>query len=573
MDPYARAQQEILPAFDSSAKALEAALMGQAGYEIGRVRNREAWQKDVLGPFEGQARSTFEGQSNAVRALGDALTSATRSLGYGLAHEVGGKMGGIQAPGAAVSAHGGAQGVTGEGAAGAISGLSSADVTMLNSLGGAYGDFAAGMPRIAGLAGDAAARDIAQAAANQYATEMAQLGTQRQAALIEAQRYYEEQDYERAQDAAKLAADAEQLAYDRNQDRQNMAYKWATLDVRQKTALLSDKRTSQRIFLEQKRLGLTAQNQTFNQWAKQQQLAISRQNAATSAGNLDLAAIRAGKPIIKGSPSTGIGIYDSMTGQQIGGYPGKGKPPKPLGTPQQLAKWRANARAMTAAGINNGDNLEAIIDVLLKDTDAGPMAVWGPVVASKFGLTPDLPNNLRKYPPIRIVQLAAKLGFQYEWESNLRSQKPTKRDVIAATNFLAQQWTRLFPKVPAARGGAQGQAALPESNILPASFKVTHRTSGAEQYGATDWMRPAGTVFGAPVGGTIYNIHGTPGSRGDGIYGYIAYLKGDNGVTYFMTHFDNVYVRNGQRVQRGTPIGTVAPYGKASHIHVGSSAV
>lgn len=587
MDPYARAAAEILPGYSRSAQALQQALMGQAGYEIGRVRNRQAWQQGILSPFEQSARDIGSAQSSAVSGLGEALQAAQRQLGYGLQGDIGQKLADIQAPGASQAALAGVQGQTGEGAAGAIGGLSAAEAEALNAIGNAYGGAAAALPGIAGLAGDAAARDIARTAANQYAVETAQREAQLQRDLLEGQRYWSEFDYRRQQDAAQaqaaaleFAAEREQTAYDRQQDQQNMAYKWATLGVREKSALLADRRTAQRIFLEQKRIGLTAQNQTFNQWYKQQSLGLRAQSNAISQGYLGLAYDKAGRPIIRGAPSTGVGIYDPETGQQIGGYPGtgsqgKGKP-KPLGTPRQLAQWRAYARATVAGALEQGDGLADVIGALESDTDAGPMAVWGPVVAARFGLTRNLPNNLKKYPPIRILQLARKLGMPIEFAND---QAPSKQQVAQAIGWLGEQWRKLYPKAPAASSGApRGTAnvapnAVQASNILPASFKVTHRTTGAEQYGATDWFRPAGTVFGAPVGGTIYNIHGTPGSRGNGIYGYIAYLKGDNGVTYFLTHFDKVFVRDGQRVQRGTPIGTVAPYGNASHIHIGSSAV
>jgi murein DD-endopeptidase MepM/ murein hydrolase activator NlpD len=74
-------------------------------------------------------------------------------------------------------------------------------------------------------------------------------------------------------DLAKAKADARKEAADAAKDADMSAYRWASLDLRQKAAILSDKRAAQRIFQAQKRLGLTARNQSFNQWAKKQTLA------------------------------------------------------------------------------------------------------------------------------------------------------------------------------------------------------------------------------------------------------------------------------------------------------------
>lgn len=110
--------------------------------------------------------------------------------------------------------------------------------------------------------------------------------------------------------------------------------------------------------------------------------------------------------------------------------------------------------------------------------------------------------------------------------------------------------------------------AVPDTNRIPTSFTTTHDTDGLPGWGALDWFRPAGTIVGAPASGTIERTGGSAGSRGTGIYGRNAYLKTDSGQRIFMTHFSDLFVRGRQRVEAGQPLGRVAPYGNASHIHV-----
>lgn len=109
---------------------------------------------------------------------------------------------------------------------------------------------------------------------------------------------------------------------------------------------------------------------------------------------------------------------------------------------------------------------------------------------------------------------------------------------------------------------------VPSANLLPAEFTTTHDTDGLPGWGALDWMRPAGTIVGSPVGGTVERTGGSTGTRGAGVYGRNVYLKTDSGQRLFLTHFSDIFVRDRQRVQAGDPLGRVAPYGNASHIHI-----
>lgn len=115
-----------------------------------------------------------------------------------------------------------------------------------------------------------------------------------------------------------------------------------------------------------------------------------------------------------------------------------------------------------------------------------------------------------------------------------------------------------------------GLVSVPETNRMPSSFTTTHKTDGLPGWGALDWFRPAGTIVGLPVGGTVERLSGSAGSSGDKVYGRSLYVRTDEGQRLFLTHFSDLFVRVGQRLGPGDPIGRVAPYGRASHIHVAS---
>lgn len=108
-------------------------------------------------------------------------------------------------------------------------------------------------------------------------------------------------------------------------------------------------------------------------------------------------------------------------------------------------------------------------------------------------------------------------------------------------------------------------------SVLPRTIKTTHPTRGLPGYPAYDWFREAGTVVGAPASGKISRVSGDDpaNAKTPGIYGRSVYLETDEGGRAFLTHFDKLDVTENQRVERGTPLGTVADYGSADHIHYG----
>lgn len=113
---------------------------------------------------------------------------------------------------------------------------------------------------------------------------------------------------------------------------------------------------------------------------------------------------------------------------------------------------------------------------------------------------------------------------------------------------------------------------------LPEHFTPTHQTGGLAGYPAVDVFCHGGTVALAPANGLIYRLSGhpvTPTTKPGGPYGLSCYLKRADGGVYFLTHFATLYVKQGQTVKKGQPLGTVADYTRAtggvtpSHIHEG----
>jgi biotin carboxyl carrier protein len=111
---------------------------------------------------------------------------------------------------------------------------------------------------------------------------------------------------------------------------------------------------------------------------------------------------------------------------------------------------------------------------------------------------------------------------------------------------------------------------VPAKNTLPTQFTTTHNTDGLPGYGAFDWFRPAGTIVGSPFSGVVTRgKHGRGGTTGT-IFGYSFNLKSDTGQELFLTHFSDIFVRPGQHVKYGQPLGRVSAWsGGQTHIHIG----
>jgi murein DD-endopeptidase MepM/ murein hydrolase activator NlpD len=144
---------------------------------------------------------------------------------------------------------------------------------------------------------------------------------------------------------------------------------------------------------------------------------------------------------------------------------------------------------------------------------------------------------------------------------------------------------------PVPFGGAPSGGPAPKvgtvkmGDPVPARFQTSvgglHATEGLPGFPAHDFMAPAGSPVVAPVTGTVVKLSGHDPSNGPtegphGPFGWSAYIQGQNGRTYYMTHLGSRDVKVGETVRAGTPIGTVGNYAKwtgtPDHIHMGVSA-
>ncbi len=130
------------------------------------------------------------------------------------------------------------------------------------------------------------------------------------------------------------------------------------------------------------------------------------------------------------------------------------------------------------------------------------------------------------------------------------------------------------PPVTVAEGVVVGPTglAIPVAGIRPEQLVDTYtqaRAGGARSHDAIDIMAPLGTQVIAAAPGKVEKLFFSQGGGG-----ITAYVRSDDGRwTYYYAHL-NAYapgLREGQRVERGTPIGTVGATGNANpagpHLH------
>jgi murein DD-endopeptidase MepM/ murein hydrolase activator NlpD len=130
------------------------------------------------------------------------------------------------------------------------------------------------------------------------------------------------------------------------------------------------------------------------------------------------------------------------------------------------------------------------------------------------------------------------------------------------------------PPVTVAEGVVVGPAglAIPVAGVKPVQLVDTYtqaRAGGARTHDAIDIMAPLGTPVVAAAPGRVEKLYFSEGGGG-----ITAYVRSDDGRwTYYYAHL-NAYapgLHEGQRVERGSPIGTVGFTGNANpegpHLH------
>lgn len=86
-----------------------------------------------------------------------------------------------------------------------------------------------------------------------------------------------------------------------------------------------------------------------------------------------------------------------------------------------------------------------------------------------------------------------------------------------------------------------------------------HNSSEWQNKNAVDFKVAQGTTLYSPVEGTVQRVDRTNTNTASGVFGVDVYvLTNDNKNQFYFSHLVDVYVSNGQKVSKGSPIGKVS---------------
>jgi hypothetical protein len=173
------------------------------------------------------------------------------------------------------------------------------------------------------------------------------------------------------------------------------------------------------------------------------------------------------------------------------------------------------------------------------------------------------------------------------WDSGLSTAKtsPTAAIGRSTTTTDVPAATTSQPDSPCAAHHSRGPDdptlpmttpyVVPVADVAAAGWGTTHSA-----YPATDVFLACGSALVSPVNGTLLEVRrldgwsaavDNPATRG----GRSISIRGDDGVRYYMAHFDTIdaSLEPGVRVAAGQPLGTMGTTGRSSacHLHFGIS--
>ncbi len=289
---YQRASKQVAPVIAGSAAALIEALLGRSTRAVNEVNTRSSAIADALGQYQGKAAGYYDEARRGAQGVGDAVAAAIRGTGQALQGDVAGKLSGISAPGQALDTFAGGQARTGETAAAAASGLSSAELERLKGFGDAGSTMMGALPRIAALAGDTQRRGILNQATGELTDKLAELYGKEPGMILDAMAAESKAKADAAKQASLDAYRRGQLAASRGRLAESKRYHdlSAKLASGRLTVAQYNAETSRiNAGTSQARLDATvAQNAQRNAqaWAR---VALGDRNAATSASRNQLA--------------------------------------------------------------------------------------------------------------------------------------------------------------------------------------------------------------------------------------------------------------------------------------------
>lgn len=130
----------------------------------------------------------------------------------------------------------------------------------------------------------------------------------------------------------------------------------------------------------------------------------------------------------------------------------------------------------------------------------------------------------------------------------------------------AQFGAQLGAERAVAQTKAGGGIINPVPGAAVADTMGADRDGGKRKHKGTDIFGAKGSAAVAPIGGTVVKA-GNSGGNG----GLRVWIEGDDGRFHYLAHLDRIDVKQGQRIEQGTPIGTVGNTGNAAstapHVH------
>jgi len=292
-------------------------------------------------------------------------------------------------------------------------------------------------------------------------------------------------------------------------DREAMAYKWATLDLRTKEAVLRNRNEARRIHQAQQRIGISAGNQSFNEWYKQQQLDLSAQRVEQGWDRLE----------------------------------GRGGKAKPKWTPLQRQRFNSAANVwakFVIAGGQDEDGNDVPAPALLQALKDLPLEEF----PAQFGIQ----ALLRQVRDPKMRQIIRKTAQSL----GLLPKAGAARGGRKNTGFV--------PPLTTSPGGG--------SEFTYADSEGAPDASGTRRHAAKDWFAPAGSAVFSPEAGRVVEVMPSRGTSGQ-VFGGVVKVRTADGRVWVFRHVVPGLVRVGQRIRAGSRIASVSPWtGGKTHSHI-----